>query len=724
MLAFYPMWVHLLFVGLSAFIFIPAFHERFLNGMSQVSGALDLLGSSRRSYTADALLVVAGGTAFVGLRSATHLLGDGYLGLRELPKAVTLGTGRFGNEPLALEMVRVLHRFGDPLWHSAEFTYRFYSYLFGILYLLISLAVARLLGRCRLEKIVVLGFLLTPGFMQVFCGYVENYPPIFPMILLYLWAGLLTLRGRLPLWTPAGILGLLIPLHFITVTLAPSLCLLAIFSALSAQGTLRASHKSLILKALPSFALVPAIVLIVFWVLDFNPFTYVKGLRGTHFFPVLSQPSSLQQYRLFSPAHLLDFFNQQLLIAPSALLVGCIFSRGRSGLSQEGYFLLTASLFPLLFTFLANPEIGAFRDWDVMSLPALPLTLCAAVALIHLSRGGREDLTRAGFLICGAVGIHSLVWIGLNAHARSAEARFTRILGRSPLSPHARAYAWETLGSYYKLQNETECAMNAYKQAAEATPENPRHWYSTGAMYFNMGQFQAAIDCYRKTVALNPNFQDGYFDIGDAFYKLGQYQEAVDSYRKAVALKPDFFKAYANMGNALGALGQHRAAIGCYQKAIALKPDFAEAYFNMGNSFNDLGQHQTAIGCYQKAIALKPDFAEAYSNMGNVFSGLGQHQTAIGCYQKAIALKPDFAEAYSNIGSEFYNLSQYQKAIDHYQKAVALKPDFVEVYSNMGVVYQNLNQPERVRECFKKVLDLNPHDSQAPAIRKWLQDNP
>ena len=51
---------------------------------------------------------------------------------------------------------------------------------------------ARKLGRSHIESVIILGFLLTAGFLLLFFGYVETYPILFPATLLYLLIGIET----------------------------------------------------------------------------------------------------------------------------------------------------------------------------------------------------------------------------------------------------------------------------------------------------------------------------------------------------------------------------------------------------------------------------------------------------------------------------------------------------------------------------------------------------
>ena len=533
LLAFYPTWVQGLFVILSVLLLIPAVQQGVVNGLTRFPPAINPWASSGSYCRFALLLLVAGGLAFPGLRSAVHLLGDGYLLLRDLPLFFSQDTWKGVNAPFTYWGIGIFHRLGNAIWNTPESTYRIYSYLSGGLYLLLTLPAARTLGRTSPERTLILGFLLTPGFVQLFFGYVETYAILLPAVLLYLTAGVQVLRRQRPLYLPALLLGILVPLHLTLVTFAPSLIVLAILHVSASRG-LQPSGPPVV-KAIASLAAAPLLVLLIFTLIGFHPLTYLETTKGTHLLPLLAQPDGTYPYRIFSPAHLLDLFSHYLLVAPSALIVLCLFPGGGPTRDPARTFLFTAALFPMLFTLVANPEIGAFRDWDAFAYPGLPLTLWAALALIGQTKN-RSCLVRTGLLVCTAAALHSLLWIGLNARKASAEARFADLLERTRLSAPARSYGWETLGSYYRVQNQPGKAHNAYRQALAANPKNPRYWSSVGMMYHKSGQVETAIQYYRKAVDLKPDHAEAYANMGNAYSDLGRDETAIQYYRKAIDL--------------------------------------------------------------------------------------------------------------------------------------------------------------------------------------------
>lgn len=121
------------------------------------------------------------------------------------------------------------------------------------------------------------------------------------------------------------------------------------------------------------------------WLTGLGLLKYLGGKGGGYILPVLAEPGFRESYRLFSISHFLDFFNVLILAAPAACMA--LFLLKKRDLGRHP-FLLASAAFPLLFTFLANPEIGALRDWDLLALLAVPLTLRAASALLARVRGG------------------------------------------------------------------------------------------------------------------------------------------------------------------------------------------------------------------------------------------------------------------------------------------------------------------------------------------------
>ena len=588
-------------------------------------------------------------------RSAIHLLGDGYLLLRDLEYFDPETSWEGVNAPLIYWSVKQLHRLGGSIWESPIVSYRLYSMACGAAYFGLCPTAARVLGRSGTERTVILGFLITPGVLQLFFGYIETYALLMPFILLYLILGVEVIQESRSCLLPSLTLGALMAMHFAMLSLVPSLLFLVWTHYRStAQPDLSRLRSGMGLIGI--LTLSPVVSILLLGIIGFDPVNYLASSKITHLLPVTGEISFHQNYRMLSVEHLQDIFNQFLLIAPAALLVMTILGRTAFRQQPTHLFLLTTTVFSFVFSFVANPEIGAFRDWDVFSFPGLPMTLWAGVALA----GALQDeaqLKYAGFLVVASAFLHTGLWVGVNSRVTRAEARYTDVMTRGSLSGNARSYGWETFAIYLRESGRNEQAAEAYQRAIEASPENPRHWISLGNRYLALDRFQDAIDALEKAFELAPAYSETYSknlanahaSLGSVHYRSGEVRKAIVEYKAALEANPNEVDVHFNLGVAYSRLGEHEAAIARYRRAIQLSPDYSLAYLNMGNSYSDLKQVREAVVQYRKAIETDPGYLNAHYNLALAQLELGAKEEARtgflkvleldGDYQKAVAIK-------------------------------------------------------------------------------------
>ncbi|MDP6039170.1 MAG: tetratricopeptide repeat protein [Candidatus Latescibacteria bacterium] len=693
LLMFFPVWARVLFLVLIASLFLSRVRDGAMRSAEWVAHWVP-------RWLRPVLLGVFAGGAFYVFRTATHLLGDGALLLRELEIADVGPLHRTDRAPLVFYLFEQLKGLGQP----AEMTHRIYSWVAGVFYVVLAPVAASTIGRDRGERIVALGLLLTLGCVLYFFGYVETYALLLPVGLAYLIFGVRAVQnGGLPYY-PALLLGVLIPLHMIHAMLIPSLLILA----WGCEQRVKAVGISLGLVTLVSCGLL--------WLSGIPPWLIFSQAGEAPFLGLWTDFH--RPYGIISFGHVLDVLNQYLLIAPAA--VGILFLCGRKLKPNNSttLFLMFAAAFPVLFTLLANAKIGAFRDWDVMGLASLPLMFwCAWIFVRH------NNVRSDGIALVGVAAIQLMLWVGVNADRRMSEARFDTTLRASHLSPYARSYGWETLGGYYRSQNRLTLALDAYSQALKADPNHPRHWNAAGNLYRRMGNPQEASRHFQRAIEIAPNFAGAHSNLGNALNQLGRYQEAVAAYKHALTLDATLTEAHTNLGVAYHGLGQYEAAVAHHTEALKRKKNFVDALSNLGNTYNSMGRHKAALSVLLQAIKNAPGHAFAHANMGNAYLGLQQYNAALEHLDMALALQPNLIAALFNQGIAMMGLQRFEESVAVFQKVVQLSPALAKAYHSMGVAYEQLGQVEQVRACYEKVLELEPNYPHAALILSWLQKN-
>ncbi len=312
---------------------------------------------------------------------------------------------------------------GPLNWDNAMPVYRLLSPLAGILYLGGVLRLSR--EPSLAPNWLTFGAMASLGLLQLFFGYVENYSFAAAGMVLYLGMGVGLLRGRGSLWGASAVLGLTVAFHPSTLVLVPSLLYLAWHHAGGRAGIPGRLGRALFQIGWPM-----ALVLVgVVGMMEAGGHG-IRVLLSTDrpgggdarwFVPLFETTTRWERYTMFSWAHLRDFLNEQMLVAPGVLpgLVVAVWGLRREGLlgrvlqDPVGRFLLWAAAAHLALTWVWNPDYGGQRDWDLFSLAAIPTTLFFVWAVARALPTSR--LRWAGLLPWLVLqGLHTAAWIYQN----------------------------------------------------------------------------------------------------------------------------------------------------------------------------------------------------------------------------------------------------------------------------------------------------------------------
>ncbi len=316
-------------------------------------------------------------------------------------------------------------------WQDPVPIYTLLSVLAGMGFVWVLLGLALRLGRNRTERFLIAGLVLTLGTMQLFFGYVENYPIMTLGVLIYASLAVRHLRGDLPLVWPALALALTHAFHPSTIVLTPSLLYLALAAvrpspaSIADSGAKRAGPVSWV-RTFGSIAIPYVIVFAAVVALMTAGGHGLDALAGVDFpgggdrswfVPVFRITTEWQHYTMFSLGHLADIVNQQVLVAPvvwPAIILVVLLARQRvTRGDRTGMFLAVMSISYLLLTLVWNADYGGQKDWDLFSPAAVPAALLLGY-LLGRALPEQRVLRGAGLALLAAQAAHTLAWIWQN----------------------------------------------------------------------------------------------------------------------------------------------------------------------------------------------------------------------------------------------------------------------------------------------------------------------
>lgn len=521
------------------------------------------------------VLAISAGSLFWLLRCRVHLLGDGYWWIRNLEKGVKFHV----NEPLALYLTWLTRKFTSRFAEaSTETAFQFVSVASGVVFIYLLFLLARRLGKTNGAGALIFLGLLTQGFVQLFFGYVETYPPGIAALLLYLLLAVRQLKDKKSVFWPTVAFLLCVLMHLSAVSLAPSLAYLYLHWWKSSRKSLKPRSVALV-TAGPIFA-----VTIVLFLIGLNPVKVFSssGVSVLPFFPFVSNSSEYFNYNFFSLLHLIDLLNLVLLVSPFCIPLCLLLVGNCKYLGSTGRFMIMASIFPLGLLAMFNPELGFPRDWDVFAQSLIPPTLLGIMTLIKVTGKDKVLLGYAGTVIIVVGLLHVVPWVLIQADGSRFLARYERLLeGKLLYSQHAQSYGHEEIAIYYRDRNRLSLAEKHYQKAIEAQPDSYRLHGGLALIYRQMGKKDKALAGMLKMVEVAPESLRAQFNLALFYQKEGKLAEAETHYKKTLEINPNHLPAVFNLAAVYFNQGLIDQAILLYQYVLERDPDDKSARKNL-----------------------------------------------------------------------------------------------------------------------------------------------
>lgn len=168
---------------------------------------------------------------------------------------------------------------------------------------------------------------------------------------------------------------------------------------------------------------------------------------------------------------------------------------------------------------------------------------------------------------------------------------------------------------------------------------DPKAALAEGDRLLDNNQTEQAIEAYKQAVTLDPDFAEAHFKMGIAYaliesemQQAGNTVETTSNTGKGGTVKTNSQKAFER-------------AVEAYKKVIAANPKDDLAQFNLGRAYNKLNKDEEAEAAFKQAVKLKPDDTEYQTEYGSILIKLAQYREALAPLKKALELDPENSRA-------------------------------------------------------------------------------
>ncbi len=600
-----------LFAGISVLFLAVGFSRKMTEIVdSLLRNISNLIFESQYRVPVKILIAAVFGALFAIFSGTTHFLGDGYGYLNIFGKEGSIVFR--GNEYGAALLAGTVSHFLSGFSHEPSLlAFRIFSIASGIISVWFIFNISKLISSEPLNRILLFLSLLFSGQLLMFFGYVEFYPLLWMLMLIYFYFSIKSgMSDKLPLW-PLALFLIGTAYHVLFVIFVPGLIYLLLASG---------SGKKLYHRLKKPFWVTCIIILIVAIILFFNKYTESVSFRN-QFLPLFHGKPIDLNYFVFSYKHLLDMVNELLLIAPLVpLLLILLVSRRYLPVKSVvvRFFALTA-IGGVLFFLFVDPQLGMARDWDLFACCLLPLALTGYVAFYGKNDNPIKAPAPALILI---LLLTSLPYVMVNVNYQPSIEYTEYLIGLDTRKTYG-AYSvimnqyynsdnWQRasqlyekygdlyLGEKYGLilktieKGQLRQAMRLIRQI-RPDEYNADYQYMLAEYHYVAEEYDSSLFYIDKVIDLRP-YQDGdYYSLRGAIYLgQGKYRKSLDDVRMALRIDSKSLKVLSVAMQINSAVAELDSLEYYARKALTVDSTFALSYYYLSLTILKKGQGELA----------------------------------------------------------------------------------------------------------------------------------
>ncbi|MBV9670115.1 MAG: tetratricopeptide repeat protein, partial [Acidobacteriales bacterium] len=312
----------------------------------------------------------------------------------------------------------------------------------------------------------------------------------------------------------------------------------------------------------------------------------------------------------------------------------------------------------------------------------------------------------------------------------------------------ALAHMYEEQVALYQRSEYAERAIEEYKLALAADPNNSYLNAGLAELYFHTNRIRDAVTEAQQVIRRDPDNVDARKLLGGIYLQLlgdtkdgGQSQEmlkqAIEQYSAIVRLQPDDFENRILLGrlymlgkNYVPAEQQFKEVLkrrpanedalsyltylyneeGDHARAAQLLENIPEGQRSgkleaaLGFTYEQQKQYKQAVDAYRKAVDADPENLDAERSLADNLFNDGQYEAALKEQKKLVGADPQDAATLLRLAEIERRVGQYDAALQHLKKAETLVPDSQEVGYNEAVVYEAQGKPEEAARVLTALL--------------------
>jgi tetratricopeptide (TPR) repeat protein len=164
----------------------------------------------------------------------------------------------------------------------------------------------------------------------------------------------------------------------------------------------------------------------------------------------------------------------------------------------------------------------------------------------------------------------------------------------------------ELLGDAYRATDMWAEAALAYRQAAVASPRDPKYYIDIGGCMEKLHHPDIAYSAYDAAIQIDPRSKSAHIKLGSLLINTGHLDEGMAHLKKAIALAPNDVMAHSTLATAYARFRIYDSAVAEFRRAIDIDSKFNVAWFNLGVTLEHMNAWERALDAFKTCAKLTP----------------------------------------------------------------------------------------------------------------------
>lgn len=182
------------------------------------------------------------------------------------------------------------------------------------------------------------------------------------------------------------------------------------------------------------------------------------------------------------------------------------------------------------------------------------------------------------------------------------------------------------------LQGRNEEALLELQEAVkqeESFSEHPTYLAASGHIYKEMGMWDLAIDAYSQAIQAHPSNPRFYEFRAVCFVETGQLERGLADCAQGLSLNPGQGSLYSLRSGIYYSMADYARAKEDTLQVLELSPGHPGAYFRLGQIYYKDQDEDAALAAFDEVLRLVPEHADSYLYKAHIYYGQFEHEDAI-----------------------------------------------------------------------------------------------